>query len=742
MDFEKNDVIKARIEKINELKKIEGIVYKNKFDKTGNINDILAKEEGEPVSAAGRVIAIREFGKLIFFHIQDFSGKIQIGIDSKTIGDERLSFFKKYVDIADFIGVTGKIIYTKTHEKTILAESFTLLTKAIRPLPEKWHGISDQEIKYRQRYLDLIMNPDSMKRFLNRSKLISVIRKFLEDNQFIEVETPILQSQKSGALAKPFITHHNALDIDLHLRISPETYLKRCIAGGFDRVYEFARSFRNEGMDPSHIQEFTLLEFYAAYWDYRRLMKFTEDLIKSVIQQMTGGLQIIYQGQKIDFSGQWPVYTFRELLINNANIDIDQYSTADELRKVIKSKGIVIEDIDKLGRGNLIDQLYKKVARPKMINPQFLINHPIDLSPLARKSDTNPLETDRFQLVVNTWEIINAYSELVDPIDQRQRFEQQALAHAAGDEDALEMDEDFCLCVDHGLPPIAGWGMGIDRFMALISDCENLKDVVLFPLMRPLDYKLSPEKDTDFSSSDNNKSEPDSDNNRKKFDSEVKKNIHYSISTESNPVAFRSDQISSDSTFMKAFPPLKPFPFDREEALNILKRYVKSDSLLKHSLASAAVMEGLAEYFNQDIDIWYITGLLHDLDFENVSFERHGLETEEILKSYNIDKNILHAIKAHNEEYTGVSRNNSFDIALTAAESITGLISATALIMPEKKVEFVKTESVIKRMAKKDFARNVNRDSIRLIEKIDLPLEKFVEIAMDSMKKYSSSLGI
>ena len=733
MDFEKNDVIKARIEKINELKKIEGIVYKNKFDKTGNINDILAKEEGEPVSAAGRIVAIREFGKLIFFHIQDFSGKIQVGIDAKTIGEERLSFFKKYVDIADFIGVTGKIIYTKTHEKTILAESFTLLTKAIRPLPEKWHGISDQEIKYRQRYLDLIMNPYSMKRFLNRSKLISVIRKFLEDNQFIEVETPILQSQKSGALAKPFITHHNALDIDLHLRISPETYLKRCIAGGFDRVYEFARSFRNEGMDPSHIQEFTLLEFYAAYWDYRRLMQFTEDLIKSVIQQMTDSLQIVYQGQKIDFSGKWPIYTFRELLINNANIDIDQYSTADELRKIIKSKGIIIEDIDKLGRGNLIDQLYKKVARPKMINPQFLINHPIDLSPLARKSDTNPLETDRFQLVVNTWEIINAYSELVDPIDQRQRFEQQALAHAAGDEDALEMDEDFCLCVDHGLPPIAGWGMGIDRFMALISDCENLKDVVLFPLMRPLDYKSFSGKDTDFSSLDNAGSEPGSDKQNYKPAGDFSK---------TNLKTVQTDQASLDLAFKKEFPPLKPFPFNREEALNLLHEHVKSDSLLKHSLASAAVMEGLALYFNQDKDIWYITGLLHDLDFENVPFERHGLETEEILKSYNIDKNILHAIKAHNEEYTGVLRTNPFDIALTAAESITGLISATALIMPEKKVESVKAESVIKRMKKKDFARNVNRDSINLIEKIDLPLEKFAEIAIDSMKKYSSLLGI
>ncbi len=687
MNYDDNEFIKIRSKKIDELKDIEKIVYKNKFDKTGNIEDILKKQVDEFVLAAGRIIAIREFGKLIFFHIQDFSGKIQVAIDESSIGKDRLNYFKKYVDIADFIGVKGKIFLTKTGEKTILADSFTLLSKAIRPLPEKWHGIADLETKYRQRYLDLVINPESMKRFLDRSKLISTIRNFLEKNNFIEVETPILQSKKSGALAKPFVTHHTALDIDLFLRISPETYLKRCIAGGFDRVYEFAKSFRNEGIDPSHLQEFTLLEFYAAYWDYKLLMQFTQELIQHTILTMKGSLKISYKGQEIDFSGQWPIYSFKELLIQHADIDIDKFPTAESLRKEIKNKKIEIEDMDTLGRGNLIDQLYKKVARPKMINPQFLINHPIDLSPLARKSDSNPLETDRFQLVVNTWEIVNAYSELVDPIDQRQRFEQQAKAHAEGDEDALEMDEDFCLCVDHGLPPIAGWGMGIDRFMALISDVDNLKDVVLFPLMRPLE-------------------------------SDIKSNT--------------------------TFPELKPAPISRSEAIDLLKKYITSESLYKHSIASAAVMEGLAKYFKQDINNFYLAGLLHDIDFEMIDnkFDQHGIESLNILKPYDFDENILHAIQAHNEEYTKVKRENHLDFALTAAESVTGLISATALIMPNKKISEVKVDSVVKRMKKKDFARNVNRDSIMLIEKTGLKLEEFINIAIASMANIASELGL
>lgn len=685
-----NEQVKTRLQKIEELAKIDKIVYKERFEKDGLIEKILEKGEKEKIKAAGRVIAIREFGKLIFGHIQDMSGKIQFAIELKSIGKEKFQFFKKFVDIADFLGIEGEIFITKTNEKTILIKDFVLLTKALRPLPEKWHGITDTETKYRQRYLDLIMNKDTMERFLKRSKLIKLIREYLDDNGFVEVETPILQTKKSGALAKPFVTHHNALDMDVFLRIAPETYLKRCIAGGLERVYEFAKSFRNEGIDPSHLQEFTMLEFYVSYWNYKDLMKFTEKMIKDVVYKLLGSYKFTYQGQEIDLEGEWPVYSFKELILNNCGIDIDKYPDADSLRKAIIDKGIKLDDVEKLGRGNLIDALYKKVARPKMIQPQFLIHHPIDLSPLARKNDNNPQITDRFQLVINGWEIINAYSELVDPLDQRFRFEQQAKAHSQGDEDALEMDEDYLLCMEHGMPPIAGWGMGIDRFFALLSDVDNLKDVVLFPLMKPINKDRG--------------------------------------------------QIVVD---FKKFPDLSHFNYEKEKAFDLLRKHVKTETLYKHSLASAAVMKGLAKYFNQDEEKWFIIGLLHDLDFETTKDtpEKHGLVTADILKEEGFPEDVIETIKSHNE-MNGTQRKNGLDICLTAGETITGLIVATALVYPDKKVSSVKVSSIKKRMKKKDFARNVNRESIMLIEETGLELDKFIEIALNSMSEISDELGL
>lgn len=684
-----NEQIKIRFQKVKELEKIEKVVYKERFEKEGLISNILEKKEKEKVKTAGRIIAIREFGKLIFGHIQDMSGKVQFALELNTTGKEKFQFFKKYVDIADFLGIEGEIFITKTGEKTILIKDFTLLTKTLRPLPEKWHGIKDTETKYRQRYLDLIMNRSTMERFLKRSKLIKLIRNYLDKHGFVEVETPILQTKKSGALAKPFITYHNALDMDLFLRIAPETYLKRCIAGGFEKVYEFAKSFRNEGIDPSHLQEFTMLEFYVSYWNYKDLMEFTEKMIKDIVYKLLGTYKFKYQGQEINLEGKWPVYSFRELILNNCGIDINDYPDKESLKKAIINNGIILEDMDKLGRGNLIDALYKKVARPKMIQPQFLIHHPIDLSPLARKNDNNPEITDRFQLVINGWEIINAYSELVDPIDQRYRFEQQAKAHSSGDEEALEMDDDYLLCMEHGMPPIAGWGMGIDRFFALISDVDNLKDVVLFPLMKPLKEK------------------------------------------------------GGEMSDFTKFPDLSNFNYTIEKAFTLLNKHIKTDNLYKHSLASAAVMKGLARYFNQDEDKWFIIGLLHDLDFEKTKNtpEQHGLVSADILKEEGFPDSVIDAIKSHNE-MTGTIRKNGLDICLTAGETITGLIVATVLVYPDKKISSVKVSSIKKRMKKKDFARNVKRENILLIEKTGLNLDKFIEISLNSMCKISDKLGL
>ena len=391
------------------------------------------------------------------------------------------------MDIGDFIGAQGNIFRTKKGEITLDIHVLTLLSKTIRPLPEKWHGVSDTEILYRQRYLDLLMNGETMERFLKRTRVIKVMRNFLDEEGFIEVETPVLQTKPSGAIATPFATHHNALNMDLYLRIAPETYLKRCIAGGFERVYEFARSFRNEGMDPSHLQDFTMLEYYVAYWNYEDNMRFTERMIKHVLQAIEGSLSIHYGEHTIDFDMDWPRISIHDLIERDTGIDISSYHDEKGLRGEIENRGIEIQDMDKMGFGTLIDNLYKKVSRPKIVNPLFIIHHPIELSPLARRNDQNPSITDRFQLVVNGWEIVNAYSELVDPVDQRERLEKQMQLHNRGDSEAMVMDEDFLTAMEHGMPPVSGWGMGIDRFVCLLTGQENLRDVILFPLMKPRD---------------------------------------------------------------------------------------------------------------------------------------------------------------------------------------------------------------------------------------------------------------
>ena len=478
----------ARIEKLEYLRHAGIAPYAQRFEKSHSTQQAKGLPDGASgIKVAGRVVALRGFGKLTFGHILDYSGKVQFAAQKNKLG-ESFGLFMKTVDVGDFIGVEGEIITTKTGEKTVDITQWTFLSKALRPLPEKFHGLTDQELKYRRRYLDLITSPESMERFKKRTRIISTLRKFLDNNGFIEIDTPVLTNKACGALARPFVTHHCALDIDIYLRIAPETYLKRAIAGGFERVYEFARSFRNEGIDASHLPDFTLLEYYCAYWNYCDNMDFTEKLIKHLLMEIQGGLQLPYENVVISFEGTWPRISFRDLVLRDCGIDIDALTTRDGLFAQIKSRGIVFEedvDVDKAGRATLIDLLYKKVSRPKLVNPVFVMHHPVEVSPLARKNDDNPMVVDRFQLVINGWEVVNAYSELIDPIDQAQRFKEQAAARAQGDADTMDADEDFLLCMEYGMPPISGWGMGIDRIVALLTNTSNLREAVLFPLLRP-----------------------------------------------------------------------------------------------------------------------------------------------------------------------------------------------------------------------------------------------------------------
>jgi lysyl-tRNA synthetase class 2 len=456
---------------------------------TRELEAIIAKPKTD-MHLAGRLMLVRPHGKLTFASLKDHTGKLQICFMKDFTGEKNYARLK-LIDIGDFIGVNGELFVTKHGEMTLLVKDYQLLGKTLRPLPEKFHGLKDTESVYRQRYLDLLTNQDSYDRFVFRTRLIRSMRKYLDEHDFVEVETPILTSVPSGAAARPFTTHHTALDIDLFLRIAPETYLKRCITGGFDRVYEIGKCFRNEGMDPSHLQEFTILEYYSAYWNYVDNMDFTERFLSHVIKELMGGLKVSCldrdgEEQMIDFAVPWPRIDFVELIEKDCGINVlDFYGDADSLRKEIKKKKIQIEKMDKMGYGNLCDALYKKVSRPKLIQPCFVIKHPVDTKPLARRNDEDKRLADTFQVLVNTWEIVNAYSELVDPLDQRERLIKQQAAREAGDEEAMFMDEDYLFAMEHGMPPISGWGLGVDRFIALLTGQDNLKDTVLFPLLRP-----------------------------------------------------------------------------------------------------------------------------------------------------------------------------------------------------------------------------------------------------------------
>ncbi|HRY36307.1 MAG TPA: lysine--tRNA ligase [Candidatus Magasanikbacteria bacterium] len=437
------------------------------------------------VTLVGRLVGRREMGKLCFAHLKDFSDKIQLAISEKDLGKEKFKFFTKNFDIGDFLEITGKIFTTHKGEVSVLVEEYRLLTKALLPMPEKFHGLNDIEVRYRQRYLDLLANEESMKIAIARSLLVKELRNYFNELGFYEVETPILQSLYGGANAKPFTTHHNALGADLYLRIAPELYLKRLIVGGFEKVYEIAKCFRNEGIDNNHNPEFTQIEFYWAYANYQDLMKLMEDLLPRLIKAMNLPLKMTIGEQEVDFTPPYSRLTMREIIKQYVKIDIEDYPDQASLFK--KAVELKVEGIDKnTGRGKLIDEIYKTYARPKIINPVFMIDHPVELSPLAKRKTDNPNYAERMQLVcVGGNELCNAFSELNDPLDQEARFKEQEKLRTAGDDEGMRYDADFITALKHGMPPTAGLGMGIDRLVKLLMNTDNLKEVILFPTLKP-----------------------------------------------------------------------------------------------------------------------------------------------------------------------------------------------------------------------------------------------------------------
>ncbi len=442
--------------------------------------------KGEEVSLAGRLVAWRPMGKAAFGHIQDLLGKIQIYIRKDIVGDEQFKFIKEFVDLGDIVGVKGKLFRTQTGELTVEVEELKILSKCLHPLPEKWHGIKDVEVRYRQRYLDLIANPDARKIFLMRSRLLAEIRRFMVDEGFFEVETPILQPIASGANARPFITHHNYLDMDLYLRIAPELYLKRLIVGGYPKVFEIGKNFRNEGVDTTHNPEFTMMEFYAAYWDYNDLIKFTERLFEHLINTvLEGKTEVTFEGHKINLKPPFRVVRYFDILEEKTGKDKEFFlrGNINELAELAESLGV--KKAFSLTRAKLIDKIFEKVAEPEFIQPTFVVDFPKILSPLAKEHREDPDLVERFELIIGQMEIGNAYTELNDPEEQYKRFLEQLEEKKAGDDEAMEMDTDFIRALEYGLPPTGGEGIGIDRLAMLLAGVNSIREVILFPAMRP-----------------------------------------------------------------------------------------------------------------------------------------------------------------------------------------------------------------------------------------------------------------
>ncbi|MEQ1849207.1 MAG: lysine--tRNA ligase [Candidatus Peribacteraceae bacterium] len=708
----------AKAEKLRSMKRLP---YAPKFERSHMLAEARTLKEKAKATIAGRVVLFRDMGKLTFATLQDQTGRMQIAFREEEIGKEEYALMLEAIDLGDWIGVSGTAFTTQKGEPTILVKEWSMLTKALRQPPEKWHGVSDRETIYRHRYLDTMSSEESMQRFLFRSNFIKAMREFYWEHAFTEVELPVLVNSASGALATPFTTHHEALDLDVFLRIALETHQKECLVGGFDRTFSIGPVFRNEGMDPSHLQEFTMCEHYASYWDFRDNMQFTEKMLQTILKKTLGTTKAKIPNRdgkliEVDFGGKWETLSLREVIKRDCGIDYEKCETADDLRKEMKAKKIQLDlDVSKLGRGNLIDQLYKKVSRPKIVEPTFITEHPIDLSPLARRNDERPDVTDRFQLVVGGWEIVNAYSELVDPVDQAERFRVQAEAKKGGDADAHGKDDEFIEALEYGCPPCSGWGMGIDRIVALLTAQENLRDVVLFPIMKP-EKVVSGQKVVASITSRS----PLATNHS---------------STQSLPTA-DSAHLLEHANYGHLLP----------AAHGLLETHATNTKA--HLIATGAAMEALAKKFGGDPETWKVAGMLHDLDWDSLDkdAEKHcGEELQKMLATIGAPNELLADIRAHYAHRFGAEYplDTMLRKALYCVDELTGFIIAVTYVRPSKKIADVEVSSVKKKLKDKSFAAQVDREQIKKCEELlGITLDEMIDLTLSAMRGVAGELGL
>ncbi len=698
MSEESSQILRDRLEKLKRIKD-EGInPYPSKTNRTSSIVDVLNsfnKLKKKKVTVAGRIKLLRPHGKTTFMNVEDATSSIQLYFKEDDLSKTSYKKIKNF-DVGDFIEATGKLFLTKTKEKTIAVNDFNILAKSLRPLPEKWHGLKDREVRYRKRYLDLVVNPKSKDIFIKRFQIIEEMRQFLISRGFIEVDTPVLQPIYGGGLAKPFTTHHNELDLEMYLRISAELYLKRLIVGGFENVFEFGRIFRNEGVDLFHNPEFTLMETMSAYYDYEDNMKLTEDMISNIVKKVCGKLKIKYQGQAISMKPPYKRITVAEAIKKYAEFDIKEMKTIDEAKKKAKEIKVDIEGIETIG--GIATRVFEKKVENNLIEPTFVHRYPVESSPLAKRCTGDDRFVERFEFFIIGQEFSNNYSELNDPQELKKRFIEEKKKLISGDEEAHQTDNDFLEAVEYGMPPTSGLGIGIDRLVMLLTDQSCIRDVIFFPTMKPLG----------------------SNGDSKKTDSLKSESVGVPEAKEGDP------------------------GIQRDDAIKLMEKNIKTENYRYHLLATEAVMRALARKFGKNEDLWGITGLLHDLDWEQTEKEprKHGKITVDILKSKGVSPAVLSAIPAHNYEYTGKERKTDLDFALTAGELITGLIVACALVRPDKKLSGVKTSSVKKKFRDKSFAAKVSRDDIRDIERLGIPLDDFIELSLVAMKNISDDINL
>ena len=692
-ELDVNHLMQIRMDKLKELQEAGKDPFEiTEYDRTEfskQIKEHYDQYEGKDVSVAGRIMAKRIMGKASFCTIQDSTGKIQSYVSINDLGEESYKAFKTF-DIGDIIGLKGFVFKTKTEEISIHAKEVVLLTKSLRDLPEKFHGLKDTDLRYRQRYVDLIMNPEVKETFETRTAIIKEIRNILDEKGYLEVETPILNTISGGATARPFITHHNTLDIDMYLRIATELNLKRLIVGGFDKVYEIGRIFRNEGMDIRHNPEFTSIEFYSAYENYHDMMNITEEIFSRVAMKVKGTYKFSYQGQELDFTpGGWKKITMIDSVKEACGVDFNQIQTDEEAIKIAKEHNIEIP-AGKETRGNIIALFFDEYVEKTLVQPTFIYDYPIEVSPLAKKCKYDSRLTQRFEFFICGREYGNAFSELNDPIDQYERFKKEVEAKANGDDEAGMMDDDFINSLQYGMPPTGGEGIGIDRMVMLFTDAPSIRDVLFFPTMKPIE----------------NKNKVDNKN------IENSKNIDYS----------------------KGIP--------REKALEILEKYNKEEFHIRHALTVEGVMKYFAKEQGENEEYWGNIGLLHDVDYEMYP-EEHCKKCVELLKANNVNENIINSICSHAYgTCSDIKPTHIMEKILFATDELTGLIWAAAKMRPSKSTKDMEVFSLKKKFKDTKFAAGCSREVIKQgAEMLGWDLDKLFEKTILAMRECEDEIN-